>query len=546
MSYVSKYISTIVDYFGKTFHIKLKKDGWTGGTTTIDNGNATLNYRGDKDSDSNIIPSDVVYEFYSKREDNNKYDEIFESEYKDWQLEITAVDKTLVNNGYGLDSSNPSATLSENFTSTKKWSLTNSPGENKPFNLSMTHTGNNYTLHWNNSSFNFTPQSFLIVSKHFQYIDSIPVNAGNLTSYTFNDLGVFPDTYHFTVAACRIVGGVQPAEFSPRLSTNVTNFNIPFSLTAITSGNSIVLRWLNPTYSITVQSFSINRLRLVAGLWQEGTILTFNDNGSATSYVDSHIGLAHSGATYKYQIAVAPLPDGFERQTFSDYSNSTFVSNTTVPPNIWFNGSYALSNKFYGSQVTAPQLRVSGGSGTVIVNYQYGNAAVPGAFVTTANTITATGSSFTIYLPGVKMLRGSNGANFTEQINLLTGVTYHRSVSNTNVSRTMPGRSFISGMTANQVGNDVHLSWTQIVDPNTDVIYGYAIQRFLTSDFGNTRAVIHTNTGTTNTTYVDVNAPKGGYTYYVQSASIDITGMGIGTFSDWISQASDLISITIT
>jgi hypothetical protein len=522
MSYVTKYIATIVDHFKKTFKVKLKKNGYVGSATTITNGNATLSYRGDRDTESNILPSDVVFDFYVKESDNNVFDEILESEYKDWVLEITANDQTPVNNGYGLDSSNPSAVLFEIFddANNKKWSFTNSPGENKPFNLSMTNSGNDYTVHWSNPTYNFTPQSFLVLYKHSQYFVSTFAEGSNLTSYTFDDLGDIEDNYRFYIAPCRQPSGVQPAEFSRRLTASVLNQNKPYNISAVTSGNSVVIKWANPTYSFPVQSFEFFRLRFVGGVWTSEGSFALNNNGSATSAVDLNIGLAHTGATYKYQIGVAALPNGIDRRVVSDFSNSVFIATTTIPPNIWFTGSVNTTNKYLGSRKIAPQLRVSGGSGTVIVKWRYSFTGTT-AVVNETQNITATGGSFTIFLTGNTFTRNPTNPAARHTVTLLTGATYHIGVSNSNPTYTVPAKTQIPTFNLSQVGDDVNMSWSQVTDANSDVFYGYAVNRFLTSDFGNTNTVIAYLSGATNTSYSNVNAPIGNYTYYVRATSFN-------------------------
>ncbi len=92
MGYKTKYTSNVTDHSGTTFVVNLLKNGYTSTASTITHYSPNpliLDYRGDRnDTPGSVRGSEVTFNIYVKEADNNKYDEIVESNYKDWMLEI--------------------------------------------------------------------------------------------------------------------------------------------------------------------------------------------------------------------------------------------------------------------------------------------------------------------------------------------------------------------------------------------------------------------------------------------------------------------------
>ena len=92
MAYNTKFYTTFTDFTGNTFTVNLKKNNYTGSTTIITSTDLTpliINYRGGRDDISNSVHgSECQFKFYSREVDNNIFDEIFTSKYKDWVLEV--------------------------------------------------------------------------------------------------------------------------------------------------------------------------------------------------------------------------------------------------------------------------------------------------------------------------------------------------------------------------------------------------------------------------------------------------------------------------
>jgi hypothetical protein len=121
-TYGKKYDALVGDFSGNSYSVYLKKRNYTGNSQTINYYSTSplfLNYRGgDKENDPTISGSEVNFNFYSQESDVDKYDEIFESEYKDWQLEVnkrflqTNLAETLVNGEFttNINSWNETAT----------------------------------------------------------------------------------------------------------------------------------------------------------------------------------------------------------------------------------------------------------------------------------------------------------------------------------------------------------------------------------------------------------------------------------------------------
>ncbi len=89
----TKYYTTITDFSGNTYTVNLKKDGYTGSTSQISAyalSPLSINYAtdGSKETDSTICGSDLTFSFRCAETDNDKFDEVFESNYKEWQVEI--------------------------------------------------------------------------------------------------------------------------------------------------------------------------------------------------------------------------------------------------------------------------------------------------------------------------------------------------------------------------------------------------------------------------------------------------------------------------
>jgi hypothetical protein len=90
MAYSTKYYASFGDRSGNTYTVNIKKDGFTGSSfqiTTSTLAPLQLNYRGDRDSvNTQIFSSDVSFSFYCNEGEN--YDDLFESDYKDYKFEI--------------------------------------------------------------------------------------------------------------------------------------------------------------------------------------------------------------------------------------------------------------------------------------------------------------------------------------------------------------------------------------------------------------------------------------------------------------------------
>lgn len=522
MAYGKKYFLNFNDYSGNTYVVNLLKKDYISSSSEIERfpvSPVTHTYRGGRDSINNVIAgSEVNLNFYVTPDENNRYDEIFESDYKDWRLDILKTG--LISDGYGYDSTVQSINLTEDDSNGGKlWSQTNTPNDNIIYGLNLTSTGNNYTLRWTNPSFNFTPLSYKILIKTDSpfnpYEPDIAINGSSINSYTWNNIGEYPAPYSFAVAPCSNTGGVNPHEFSATLFADIENMNVPYNVSASVFGNSIKITWDNPTYGVIVQSFALNRLRLVGGVWTEGTLLTFNNGGTATSYTDTNIGAAHSSATYKYQVAIATGTDGFGRQSFSDFSSSLTINNTNIKPNITTN---ALNTTVYfGGSKIQPVIYVSGGSGTFNLDY---NWDIGGSNHDEIVSVTANETQFAQNLTDRFTVRGDS-FNFSLDANTslynLYGTT-SRSYSSPSVS----GSGKVSGVSisGSGAGSSLTIGWSSYSDASAVTGYGYRVGRFLSSDFST--IVYFTVSGMGSTSYVDnISAlAAGNYTYFVQAISI--------------------------
>lgn len=123
--YGTKYYARIKDANNNDVIVYLKKQDYTGTTSEIISYPLyplSLTYRtSDKDDDINIHGSECAFSFFVGDTDNNKYDEIFESSYRDWKLELftqrasyTSVDLT----GFTNTGSGQNWVVSGNYAST--------------------------------------------------------------------------------------------------------------------------------------------------------------------------------------------------------------------------------------------------------------------------------------------------------------------------------------------------------------------------------------------------------------------------------------------
>src|SRR5579859_5781760 len=92
MSYKTKYSSSIWDFSGNTYNVNLKLSGYTGTSISIYSyavSPVVIKYdSGSKDEiDLNVHGSGCDFTFYVN--DSTNYDEIFSSDYKTWQLEVS-------------------------------------------------------------------------------------------------------------------------------------------------------------------------------------------------------------------------------------------------------------------------------------------------------------------------------------------------------------------------------------------------------------------------------------------------------------------------
>lgn len=93
--YGTKYYAYVADDSGNTYTVNVKKLNYTGSSSQITDYSTTplvLMYRGGRDDFENgkaIFPSSIRFDFYSKESDD--FTELLNSEYKDYQLEISTV-----------------------------------------------------------------------------------------------------------------------------------------------------------------------------------------------------------------------------------------------------------------------------------------------------------------------------------------------------------------------------------------------------------------------------------------------------------------------
>jgi hypothetical protein len=112
MAYNDKYYGLIKDYTGTTYYrVAIKELDYTGTSEQINHLAPTplvISNRGGRqveEEGTTIIGSDVQFNFYVTSGDSNKYDEIFESEELDYQLEIATQELVVTGETYinGVD-----------------------------------------------------------------------------------------------------------------------------------------------------------------------------------------------------------------------------------------------------------------------------------------------------------------------------------------------------------------------------------------------------------------------------------------------------------
>lgn len=408
-------------------------------------------------------------------------------------------------------------------------------------------TGNSIILTWDNPEYNVIYNSFSIIRTNpFTHPDGettiITINDRNANQYVDHPDLTFGGLYKYRIAIAQDLNGGRPYRYTDDIEVFTTTFNKPNSLTAFQSGNSVVLNWSNPEYTIDVKSFSINRCEKVGEDYMNCQVLTFNNDGSATEYVDENIG-QFGDKCYGYQIAVCLSEDGFDRLTYHPETAplvDVCVENQNEIGLIEFTGNY-LASKYYGSWILQPELFVSGGSGNVTIFYEH---ELNGGFtVEETQNIQFTGGTYHIYLNGSQRARSfSTTFNWTFDLIPMSGYTIGS--GNTPISVSFPRRlpNPITGLDAVQNGGDVELTWNEIAnDTGTTTQYGYIVNRFLTADFDNTNTVLGYVSGNTNTEFVDISAPVGQYTYFVRGASLNGESSSLYT-----SDASNQETITIT
>jgi hypothetical protein len=104
MAYVKKFEYSHYDFHDAIhYEIELLKDGAAAGSTSIQKGTGNptryLTSRSGRTDNAMVIGSEFKFSFVIDREDLSDYDELFESEYKDWRLDAYR-DSTLFWRGY--------------------------------------------------------------------------------------------------------------------------------------------------------------------------------------------------------------------------------------------------------------------------------------------------------------------------------------------------------------------------------------------------------------------------------------------------------------
>ncbi len=399
---------------------------------------------------------------------------------------------------------------------------------------------NSIKLSWHNPTYSFTPQSFKILRTNpyghpSGSTNTFIVNSSSATGYTDTNVGLYASTgktYSYQVAVCENTNGGKQHPYCPVQSIVISNYDRVYNLSGVTRGNDIYIFWTNHNpWTIPVNSFLINRVNPVGHPSGSSTVFIVNSS-TLTGFTDTNVG--QFSGTYKYQVALCTGLNGAGGQEVCPLFTIS-ITNANSPPLLSMTGSHT-DTKYYGSWDIAPQLHVSGGTGSVTVYYKDTIGASVNNY---SKTISLTGGVFNVDLDSHNYARafGSTSTTFKSQIVAQSGYT----TGGTILTFTLPHRlqNPITGMSANQVGADVNLSWSPIgSDSGATTVYGYAVRRYLTSDFAGT---ITTLGWTTGTTYTDVSAPHGNYSYYVFGASLN--GNDTSTFC---SDASNITAITIT
>lgn len=400
---------------------------------------------------------------------------------------------------------------------------------------------NSIVLHWVNPAYSVPVHSYRIIRINplghpSGTTTEFIINTTLLTGFTDTNVGTIPGTYQYWVQVCEQTGGTKGHQFKS-VSQAITNYNIPFNLTGTTSGNDIILTWSNPSYTIPIKSYVLNRLNPSGHPSGSSTLLIFNSTG-ATTFTDVNVA-QFGGGLFQYQIAVATNTGGTGRQTFSTPLIGITISNTNTPPFLELTGVFSATTKYYGSWDIKPQLMISGGSGTVSVLW---TSSVNNLSVTTqSQSLTLSGGIHYINLNLDNRARafGTTSTTYRARIIPTSGYT----TGGTVLTFTLPHRlqSPITASTVSQVGADVHFSWSAIkTDSGSTSNYGYVVRRYLTSDFSGTITTLgYVPSGTL--TYTDVSAPHGNYSYYCLGASLN--GQDISTYC---SDNSPIQAITIT
>lgn len=98
MAYNTKYFSKVRDLDNKIFRINLKQNDYAGAVTEIEKypiNPLSLTYRASsKEDDLCVHGSEVNFTFYNDEGDN--FNDLFESEFRDWQVEITQQQETVI------------------------------------------------------------------------------------------------------------------------------------------------------------------------------------------------------------------------------------------------------------------------------------------------------------------------------------------------------------------------------------------------------------------------------------------------------------------
>lgn len=333
----------------------------------------------------------------------------------------------------------------------------------------------------------------------------------NLLTLNITDHPADAETYYYTVRAENEVGS-GPESNIELVITDEGVLVAPSNLTVLQVGNNVKLDWQNPVYEGVVESFVINRVNAGGGT----TLQTFNNNGTATTYLD--IDVATNPGLYRYQIAAARQPAGFGRGTFTSLVDINVVD-INLPPQLEFTGSFSTIRHF-GQTGIAPVLKITGGQGQFTFKWQHWlNSNRSSTLISEEQLVNITSQPLFITLNTVYRNRADtaddtwsyelvNGAGYTISNNRVTSLQLSKkvavSVQDPFAIRELPG-------------GEIELNWNTIIDPAATVQDGYFIRR--SDGFGaNSRILDFVNIN--RTTYVDVNPPLSSFlTYTIQATS---------------------------